>query len=142
MSSSCTARFEVGFALIAYTLLFYYLFVFLKILPCYFPEQPVNTVEMRFTFSRQYKAVYDNLEDDETKRLTTQIENAVSLTFVYNFTSENSIFACLSFAVKTVAIQDFLFNVLVKRKPFKSCRITITSSRTPSAFPHFPRTWP
>ena len=87
MSSSCTARFEVGFALIAYTLLYYCLFVFLKILPCYFPEQPVNTVEIRFIFSQQYKPVYDNLEADETKRLTTQIESAVSLTFVYNFTS-------------------------------------------------------
>ena len=36
--------------------------------------------------------------------------------------------------MKNVAIQYFLFNVRVKIKPFKSCRITITRSRTPSAF--------
>ena len=105
----------------------------MNILPCYFPEPLVNTVEIRFTFPQQYKPVYDNLEADETKNLTNQIVNAVSLTFVHNF-----ILACLSFAVKTVAIQYFLFNVRVKIKPFKSCRITITNSRTPSAFPPSP----
>ena len=68
-------------------LLLLFICFFFKILPCYFPEQPVNTVEIRFIFSQQYKPVYDNLEADETKRLTTQIVNAVSLTFVSYFTS-------------------------------------------------------
>ena len=56
----------------------------MTILPCYFPEPLVNTVEIRFTFSQQYKPVYENLEADETKNLTNQIVNAVSLTFVHN----------------------------------------------------------
>ena len=78
----------IGFALIAYTLLYYYLLIFfMNILHCYFPEPLVNTVEIRFTFSQQYKPVYDNLEADETKNLTNQIVNAVSHTFVHNFIS-------------------------------------------------------
>ena len=59
----------------------------MNILHCYFPESLVNTVEIRFTFSQQYKPVYDNLEADETKNLTNQIVNAVSLTLVHNFIS-------------------------------------------------------
>ena len=59
----------------------------MNILHCYFPEPLVITVEIRFTFSQQYKPVYDNLEADETKNLTNQIVNAVSLTLVHNFIS-------------------------------------------------------
>ena len=59
----------------------------MNILHCYFPEPLVNTVEIRFTFTQQYKPVYDNLEADETKNLTNQIVNAVSLTLVHNFIS-------------------------------------------------------
>ena len=55
----------------------------MNILPCYFPEQLVKTVDIRFTFPRQYKAVYDDLDAEETKEFTTQIVNAVSVIFVH-----------------------------------------------------------
>ena len=77
----------IGFALIAYTLLYYNLLFFYEYSPLLLPEPLVDTVEIRFTFSQQYKPVYDNLEADETKNLTNQIVNAVSLTFVHNFIS-------------------------------------------------------
>ena len=57
----------------------------MNILPCYFPEQLVKTVEVRFKFPRQYKPVYDDLDAKETKEFTTQIVNAVSLIFVHIF---------------------------------------------------------
>ena len=67
--------------------LYIYLFIFINILPCYFPDPPVRTVDVRFTFPREYKPVYDNLDADETKEFTTQIVNAVSLIFVHIFIS-------------------------------------------------------
>ena len=82
----------------------------MNILPCYFPEQLVKTVEVRFKFPRQYKPVYDDLDAKETKEFTTQIVNAVSLIFVHIFIPWNFIFTWLSFSVKTVAVQDLLLN--------------------------------
>ena len=82
----------------------------MNILPCYFPEQLVKTVEARFKFPRQYKPVYDDLDAKETKEFTTQIVNAVSLIFVHIFIPWNFIFTWLSFSVKTVAVQDLLLN--------------------------------
>ena len=59
----------------------------MNILPCYFPEQLVKTVDVRFTFPRQYKPVYDDLDAEETKQFTTQIVNAVSVIFAHIFIS-------------------------------------------------------
>ena len=59
----------------------------MNILPCYFPEQLVKTVDVRFTFPRQYKPVYDDLDAEQTKEFTTQIVNAVSVIFVHIFIS-------------------------------------------------------
>ena len=102
MSTSFMARFDVElFALhwlrmhcsiiinniIVISIIMINLIFVMNILPCYFPEQLVKTVDVRFTFPRQYKAVYDDLDAEETKEFTTQIVNAVSVIFVHIFIS-------------------------------------------------------
>ena len=95
MSTSFRARFEVELfvlhwlrihcSIIIIIITIIDLIFVMNILPCYFPEQLVKTVEVRFKFSRQYKPVYDDLDAKETKEFTTQIVNAVSLIFVHIF---------------------------------------------------------
>ena len=97
MSTSFRARFEVELfvlhwlrihcSIIIIIITIIDLIFVMNILPCYFPEQLVKTVDVRFTFPRQYKAVYDDLDAEETKEFTTQIVNAVSVIFVHIFIS-------------------------------------------------------